>query len=147
MPSWLVLIDGFAALTVILVGVLAALFIRRRTLTRGGVGFEMSVNRTGHASAQGWILGVAVYGRAEVEWYRTFSLSWRPSHRFPRGGVLVGRRRDPAGTEVYALHDGHVIVDVDEPGGVQQLAMSPMALTGLLAWLESSPPGDPSRPL
>jgi hypothetical protein len=39
------------------------------------------------------------------------------------------------------LHAGHVVVAVRHRSGVRQMAMSPSALTGLLAWLDSSPPG------
>ena len=46
-----------------------------------------------------------------------------------------------SGHEVYAIHAGHLIVGTENASGVKQLAMSANALTGLLSWLESSPPG------
>ena len=55
--------------------------------------------------------------------------------------LVVDGRRDPAGAEVHALHDGHVVVAARTPTPVRQLALTPDALTGLLAWLEASPPG------
>ncbi|WP_293784717.1 DUF2550 domain-containing protein [uncultured Aeromicrobium sp.] len=141
MPLWLWLVDSLALLVLLGVAILVTLAVRRRWLTRRGGAFEMSVNRNEEASARGWILGIAVYGAEEVCWYRTFSLSLRPKYRFPRGEVHIAGRREPQGAESYAIHDGHVVVRTDNPTPVRQLALSPSSLTGLLAWLESSPPG------
>lgn len=142
MPLWLWVADFLAACVGLLLLLVISVGIRRRWLLRGGGAFEMSVNRSREArSAQGWMIGIAVYRDAEVEWYRTFSLMMRPKFRFPRGRVLVVGRRHPQGTEKHALHDGHLIVETENPTAVQQLAMSENSLTGLLSWLESSPPG------
>lgn len=141
MPLWLWLVDSLALLVLLGVALLITLAVRRRWLTRRGGAFEMSVNRNEEASARGWILGIAVYGAGDVSWYRTFSLSLRPKYRFPRGDVHIEGRREPQGAEGYAIHDGHVVVRIENPTPVRQLALSPSALTGLLAWLESSPPG------
>ncbi len=141
MPLWLWLVDSLALLVVASALLLVALVVRRRLLTRRGGAFEMSVNRHPEASARGWMLGIAVYGSTEVEWFRGFSLSLRPKYRLPRGAVQVDGRRPPQGAESYALHDGHVIVNAHGPTPIRQLAVSPSSLTGLLAWLESLPPG------
>ena len=62
--------------------------------------------------------------------------------RLERGHVEVLSRRTPVGSETYALHAGNTIVQCSIDGEISiQLALSPQALTGLLAWLESSPPG------
>jgi len=45
------------------------------------------------------------------------------------------------GAEAYSLYSGHVIVSCDSPSGLLEVAMSPEALTGFLAWLEAGPPG------
>jgi hypothetical protein len=87
------------------------------------------------------VLGLAVYRDTELEWFRTFSLSLRPRYRFTRGDVRIEGRRDPVGNEVHTVHVGHLIVSTQNASGIRQLAMSPNALTGLLSWLESSPPG------
>lgn len=141
MPLWLWLVDSLALLVLLAALLLASFAVRRRWLTRRGGAFEMSVNRNEEASARGWVLGVAVYGAGDVEWYRAFSLAMRPKYRFPRGDVLIEGRRVPDGAESYAIHAGHVIVRTENPTPVRQLALSRSALTGLLAWLESSPPG------
>jgi len=141
MPLWLWLVDSLAFIVVLGVLLIGALVLRRRWIARQGVTFELSVNHDVEHSAKGWMLGVAVYGDTEFDWYRTFSLSPRPRHRFVRGGVLIEGRREPEGAESYALHDGHVIVTTENSEGVHQFALSPHSLTGLLSWLESSPPG------
>lgn len=141
MPLWLWLIDSLALIAVLAAVVVAWFVLRRRFVTQGAGGtFEMSTN--GNVDpGPGWMLGFAVYRHAELQWYRTFSLSMRPRYRFARGTVLIEGRRIPQGREVHAVHAGHVIVDTKNDCGVRQFAMSPNALTGLLSWLESSPPG------
>lgn len=141
MPLWLWLVDSLVLLFFLLLALLVVLVLRRRWLVRRGGAFEMSVNQRTEASPRGWALGFAVYAVVDVEWYRAFSLSLRPKYRFPRGEVLIEGRRDAAGAEAHAIHDGHVIVQTENPTPVRQLALSPSALTGLLAWLESAPPG------
>ncbi len=141
MPLWLWLVDSLAIIVVLGVLLVAGLVARRRWISHQGVTFELSVNRGAEHSAKGWVLGVAVYREDEVDWFRTFSFSPRPRHRFQRGAVLIEGRRFPEGGEAYALHDGHLIVRTENAAGIQQFALSPNSLTGLLSWLESSPPG------
>ncbi|AWB92944.1 DUF2550 domain-containing protein [Aeromicrobium chenweiae] len=141
MPLWWWFVDALAFVVAALVLLVICLLVRRRLLARSGGTFEMSVNRSDAVPAKGWVLGLAVYGDTELAWYRTFSLSLRPRYRFTRGDVHIDGRRDPIGHEVYAVHAGHLIVGTKNASGVRQLAMSPNALTGLLSWLESSPPG------
>lgn len=141
MPLWLWLVDSLALIVVVGLIVVIGLVLRRRWISRQGVAFDMSVNRGVEASAKGWLLGTAVYRESEIDWYRTFSVSPRPKFRFPRGEVLIEGRRDPVGAEIYALHDGHVVVSMEGRTPIRQLAMTPNSLTGLLSWLESSPPG------
>lgn len=141
MPLWWWFVDALAVLAVLSLLVLVLIVIRRRSLGRSVGAFEMSVKRKPEASPAGWTLGVAVYGATDVEWYRTFSLAWHPTLRLPRGAVRIDGRRIPEGTEAHVLHPGHVVVTCEAGGVERQLALSPTALTGLLAWLESSPPG------
>jgi len=139
---WWWLVDALVVLVGVLALIVVCLLVRRRLLARLGRGtFDMSTNRRDGTAPKGWALGVAVYRSTRLEWYRTFSLSWRPRYRFTRSTLVIDGRRDPVGAEVYAVHAGHVIVPCDSPAGVRQLALHPRALTGLLAWLESSPPG------
>lgn len=141
MPVWWWLLDSLAFVLAVLVLLVVGVLVRRRLLARGGGTFDMSVTRSAESQVKGWMLGVAVYRDTELEWFRTFSLSWRPRYRFSRGDVHIEGRREPVGLEVHAIHAGHVIVSTDNASGVRQFAMSANALTGLLSWLESSPPG------
>lgn len=138
--SWWV-IDSLLLVIVVLILLVGGLLVRRRILTRSGGAFDMSVTCGTESQVKGWMHGLAVYGDTELAWFRTFSLSWRPRYRFTRGDVLIEGRREPIGREVYAIHAGHLIVTTDNAAGVKQFAMSSHALTGLLSWLESSPPG------
>lgn len=141
MPLWWWLVDSLLLVVVLLVLLVVVLLVRGRLLTRSGGSFDMSVTRSPDAQVEGWMHGIAVYGDAELRWFRTFSLSWRPRYRFTRGDVQVDGRREPVGDETHAIHPGHLIVGTENASGVRQFAMSPNALTGLLSWLESSPPG------
>jgi hypothetical protein len=140
-PIWLWLVDSLALVVVLAALVVVGLVARRRLVARGGSTFDLSINRHAEAVPKGWTLGVAVYRDNALEWYRTFSFAWWPRYRFERGELVVHERRDPLGAETFALHAGHVVVGVQHASGVHQMAMSPSALTGLLAWMESSPPG------
>lgn len=141
MPLWLLLVDSLALVVAAAVGLIALLIVRRRVVAGRRGTFDLSVCRHAGPSTQGWVIGVGTYGPNSLDWYRTFSLAWWPRYRFFRGDLVVLERRDPVGAEAFALDDGDVIVNVEHLSGVRQLAMSPSALTGLLAWLESSPPG------
>ena len=139
MPLWLWVVDSLALIVGAAVLLLVWFVGRRRILAASG-SFDLSVNRRADPGP-GWILGFAVYGDTELLWYRTFSLSLRPAMRFTRGSVLIEGRRAPHGVEMHALHAGHIVVESHNDHGVRQFAMNPGALTGLLSWLESSPPG------
>jgi len=49
------------------------------------------------------------------------------------------------GAESYSLYAGHIVVECETPAGHLEVAMSPDALTGFLAWLEAAPPGQRPR--
>lgn len=141
MPVWLWALDTLAIIVGLVVALLVTFAVRRRLLARRGGTFEMSVNRSSEPQSGGWTIGVGRYSANHLEWFRVFSLSGRPRYRFQRAELQVRNRREPLNQEVFAIHSGHVIVDCTSTVGVHQLAMSSRALTGLLSWLESSPPG------
>ncbi len=141
MPVWVWLLDSLVLIVVIVLVPLIGLLVRRRVIDRSGGTFDMSINRNAAGIPKGWTLGLAVYRESHLEWFRTFSLSLRPRYRFERGDVQIEGRREPDSDEVHALHDGHLIVGTMNAAGIQQFAMSANALTGLLSWLESAPPG------
>jgi hypothetical protein len=141
--EWLVDLAGVLLLLVLLYGL--SLVVRRRWLSRHGGTFEFSVRVRSQRAGRGWILGLGRYSGDALEWFRIFSLSTRPKLRFRRAELEYVGRRDPGGVEAYSLYSGHVVVTCRTPGGALEVAMSPEALTGFLAWLESAPPGQRIR--
>ena len=141
MHLWIWLLDSLALVLLLATLLVSLLVLRRRVVARRSGTFDLSICRHPGPQPTGWLVGVGSYGPESLDWYRTFSFAWWPRYRFLRGDLEVFERRDPEGSEAFALDDGDVIVRINHPSGVRQLAMSPSALTGLLAWLESSPPG------
>jgi len=141
--QWLADVAGGLLLLVLLYGI--ALVVRRRWISRNGGTFEFSVRVRSGRAGRGWILGVGRYSGGLLEWFRIFSLSPRPKLSFHRAELDYVGRRDPGGVESYSLYSGHIIVSCRTPTGPLEVAMSPEALTGFLAWLEAAPPGQRSR--
>ena len=141
MPLWEWLLDAAGLLLAAVVLFALALVVRRRWLARQGAVFELSLNTRSATSGLGWTLGLGLYGDDQLEWFRAFSLSWRPRHSFRRNGLRVLRRRSPQGAETFSLYSGHVILECHSDAGPIQLALSRDSSTALLAWLESAPPG------
>jgi hypothetical protein len=168
--QWVADIVGLTLLLVLLLVLLFGLGIvlRRRWVSRRGGTFELSFRQApaGHpvalrmapggaalphepgpvstqaaASARGWTLGIGRYTGDVLECFRIFSLSPRPRRRLERATVTYLGQRLPQGMEVHAIYAGHVIIACSTSRGVVELALAPDALTGLLAWLEASPPG------
>ena len=145
MPFWEWLVDsaGFVLLLVLLYGF--ALVVRRRWISRHGGTFEFSVRVRSARAGRGWILGVGRYSGDLLEWFRVFSPALRPKRVFRRFELEYVGRREPSGVEAYSLYSGHIVVTCKTPTGPLEVAMSPEALTGFLAWLEAAPPGQRLR--
>jgi len=147
----------FAAFLVVLILAAAAIAARRFLLERGGGTVECGLRRGDRA----WRLGLASYQSEELHWFRVFGISMRPQETFPRYDLtLVGRRR-PSDAETASLGPGMIVVECQlgaetspkapEPpetpdatvkaDATVELALAESALTGLLSWLEASPPG------
>lgn len=141
--QWLADVAGVLLLLVLLYGI--ALVVRRRVLSRHGGTFEFSVRVRSGRAGRGWVLGLGRYSGGDLEWFRIFSLLPRPRRTFRRAELEYLGRRDPGGVESYSLYSGHIIVSCRTPTGPLEVAMSPEALTGFLAWLEAAPPGQRSR--
>ena len=137
----------FAALLILLVLAAAGIAARRFLLERGGATVECGLRQQGRS----WRLGVASYQLDEFRWYGIFGVSMRPEQTFPRRDLAVVARRPPTRDEVTILGPGRIVAECQlgasggggEAGeaGTVDLAMAESALTGLLAWLESAPPG------
>jgi len=131
----------FAAFLVLLVIAAAVIAARRFLLERAGATIECGL-RKGQGS---WRLGVASYQLDEFCWFGVFGISMRPDETFSRRDLAVVARRPPTEEEVTILGPGRIVAECQlgaggGPGTVD-LALAESALTGLLAWLESAPPG------
>jgi hypothetical protein len=140
-PIWEWLLESAAVvlLLVLLFGV--TLIVRRRWLSRHGGTFEFSVRVRSARAGRGWVLGVGRYTDDSLEWFRIFSLVPWPRYSYRRSDLEYVGRRDAEGAEAYSLYSGHIVVTCRTPAGLLEVAMSPDALTGFLAWLEAAPPG------
>ena len=73
----------------------------------------------------------------------------RPERTFPRRDLVVVARRPPTREEVTILGPGRIVAECQAGTGAGSdadpdpvdLALAESALTGLLVWLESAPPG------
>jgi len=151
----------FAAFLVLLVLVAVGIAARRFLLERSGATIDCGL-RKGSGS---WRLGVASYQLDELCWFAVFRISMRPEETFPRRDLAVVSRRLPTEAETSILGPGRIVVECQlgearvpgedatrgarvpgedgtrGEGGKVELAMAESALTGLLAWLEATPPG------
>jgi uncharacterized protein DUF2550 len=143
----LALVAGWALLLVLAVAALVAVVLasRRILLGRTGGTVECGLRATEVAP---WRLGLAAYKPDQLYWFSAFGLRLRPEEAFDRRSLSVLARRPAAPAEVVSIGAGTVVVECQtEPDDALtvprtvQLAMSEAALTGFLAWLESSPPG------
>ncbi len=117
------------------------LWLRRRWLSRSGGTFACSYRRGSRTPGTRWVLGVARYRGHELQWFPAFSLSLWPNQRFDRAMMRAGDQRFPDATEASWLLEGQRIVSLHGRAEPVELAMAPDSLTGLLSWLEASPPG------
>ena len=137
-------LDVIAALVVLVLVGLVLLALRRRFLTRSGGTFDCSLRLRAGGHGKGWALGIGRYAGDSLEWYRVFSYAARPREVLARRDLEILDRRAPVGPEVFSLLAGAVIVMCRHNERSVEFAMSPEALTGFLAWLESAPPGQPA---
>jgi len=145
MPVWEWLVDSVGVLLLLVLLYAVALVVRRRWMSRNGGTFELSVRIRAGRGGRGWVLGVGRYTGDDLQWFRIFSLAPRPRFSYRREELAFVGRRDPEGVEAYSLYSGHIVVTCRTPSGLLEVAMSPDALTGFLAWLEAGPPGRPHR--
>jgi hypothetical protein len=134
-------LDVVAALVVLVLLGLVVLAFRRRLLSRGGGTFDLSLRLKPGSHGKGWALGIGRYSGDNLEWYRVFSYSARPKRVVRRAELQILDRRPPSGAEVFSLLAGAVVVRCRVDSQDLEVAMSPDALTGFLAWVESAPPG------
>ena len=133
----------FAAFLILLVLAASGIAARRFLLERGGATVECGLRRPGGP----WRLGLASYQLDEFRWYRIFGVSTRPGQAFLRRDLAVVSRRPPDEAEASILGPGRIVAEcqlsetASGTASAVDLALGESALTGLLAWLESAPPG------
>jgi Protein of unknown function (DUF2550) len=124
-----------------------ALIARQALISRRGGVVECALRRD---LAAPWHHGLAEYQRDQLSWHRSLSFRLRADAVFDRAGLRILRTRRPAAAEAPRLGPGMIIAECASQAGPSagaasssqgpvELAMSEAALTGLLAWLESSP--------
>jgi Protein of unknown function (DUF2550) len=145
MPVWEWLTDAAGVLLLLVLAFGVCLVVRRRWISRNGGTFEVSVRVRHGKAGRGWILGIGRYSGDVLEWFRIFSPALRPKRVFRRVELEYVGNREAVGAEGYSLYSGHIIVSCRTPVGILEVAMSPDALTGFLAWLEAAPPGERRR--
>ena len=118
---------------------------RRYALGRSLVSFDCALRKRSLRRPGGWMLGVARYGTDQLEWFRVFTLAFRPKRVFDRSLLEVTERRPPNDTEQDSLLPGSLVVSCRYGGTVElarvEFAMSESAYAGFATWLESAPPG------
>jgi hypothetical protein len=135
------------AVTLILVAlalVACALILRQVFISRRGGVVECALRRSPGAP---WRHGLAEYQRGQLNWYRSLSLRLRPGVVFNRAELRILRTRPPTAAEGASLGPGVIIAECcTAPARAAtagqrtvELAMAEAGITGLLAWLESSP--------
>jgi hypothetical protein len=129
----------------LLAGAAAVLVLRRMLITRRDGIVECWLRR-GPGGA--WLHGLAEYRGTQLYWHRSLSLRLRPRAVFDRSDLRILSSRPASGPDLTRLGPGMVIAQCEvrerrpgQPAGrrVVELAMTPAALTGCLAWLEASP--------
>jgi hypothetical protein len=152
MTGDLALAVGWAFAAVLLFAVLVAvgLAARRMLLGRKGANIDCGLRRPPAAS---WRLGLISYQPDQLYWHNSFGVGLRPAEVFDRTALTVLSRRPAGSAEAASVGPGTVIVDCTigpdagglpegiSPASTVQLAMTEPAVTGFLAWLEASPPG------
>ncbi|GAA5156302.1 MULTISPECIES: DUF2550 domain-containing protein [Amycolatopsis] len=122
--------------------VLAAWYGLRWVRMRRGGGVSVALRWDPDNARAGWHLGMARYEAEVFAWYRVWSLRTGPDRVFERETLMIADRRDPAGTEAYAVPADATVLRCESEGHEPiEIAMGPGALTGFLSWLESAPPG------
>jgi hypothetical protein len=144
----LALVAGWVLLLVLAVAALVAVVLASRRILLGRTGGTVECGLRA-SRADPWRLGLAAYKPDQLYWFSAFGLRLRPEEAFDRRSLSVLARRPAAPAEVVSIGAGTVVVECQTepdddalPGPrTVELAMSEAALTGFLAWLESSPPG------
>jgi hypothetical protein len=144
-------LDGTGWIIAVLLLVVVAVLVRRTVLRRRGATLHCGLRMGATKSSRGWQTGMARYTPEDLQWFRLFSLGYQAHWTFVRRSIEIRTRRYPHGAESLAVPHGAVIISCNvvtrQGDSVDvELAMSDAAVTGFLAWIESSAPGAHSHP-
>ncbi|QRV02515.1 DUF2550 domain-containing protein [Arcanobacterium phocisimile] len=115
------------ALCVILIGVY--FLMRLRTLFSRRGSFHVAVREEG---SERWVTGVAVFKPFELNWYSTHSLSPYPQIQWKRGELDF---------TVSPATDSEIqVVRIQQGERSWSLATTPLAVSGIVSWIDSAPP-------
>lgn len=140
------ILDFAGLLLLVVVLALAFLYVRHALLRRGGAKLACAVRVGKNLPGRGWHFGVVRYTPRHLQWFRTFSVGWHPKYTFVRRSFEVIGRRHPRNFETHSVPYNAVVLHCRARtlGGdfvELELAVGERALMGMLAWLESVPPG------
>jgi hypothetical protein len=135
--SVLVLVFVAVVLLVLIISVAA----RRYLLVRTG-SIDLCWRDRLDADGQGWSLGFGKFDEKALLLYRSVSVLPVPARRLRRSELTLGARRAAYAVEQELLPKGSVIARCQLGDRPLELAMSPDAATGVMAWLEAVPPSN-----
>ncbi|WRS30170.1 DUF2550 family protein [Actinomycetaceae bacterium MB13-C1-2] len=127
-PSHIVLYIGPIAVVVLVV--LLVVLIRMTVLNARSGSFPAFLLVKGR-----WVRGIAEYGSSNLSWRRRIGLSSAPS-------VLLARRHiDVVDSPEQWYQSSLVVVTLKTPTDSVSFALRSGDAAGLIAWIDSSPPG------
>ena len=139
-PSDVALLLALLALALV-VAWLVAVVARRRTLLRRGA-VECGWRRPAATGrARRWHVGLLTVTPEALCWHRLLSPAGA-RRVVPRESTRVVGQRALRGNERSLFDQGSVVLRADVGGEAVELAVPRDGATGILAWLESAPPGE-----
>jgi hypothetical protein len=136
-------VDAVGVVVLLIAVLLGLVALRRRRLLHLPGALECAVRRQARSGGGGWSLGVARLAGDRLEWHRLLSLAPRPALALSRVSAEVCSKRTALPVEHIAATAGGAVLELRAGTRTVELALSPAALTGLVAWLEAAPPGLP----
>lgn len=117
----------FAALALILIAFAA----RAVVLHQRSGSFPMFVLERGR-----WVRGICIYGERNLAWWRSYSLRMRPDRLVSRRVVDLLAAGQAADGETLT------VLELGVDGVALTLAMTAGDASGVVAWIDSAPPGE-----
>jgi len=135
-------IISLALVFLLCVALLIGWYVFRWLRIRRAGGVNVALRWHPDSPRAAWHLGIGRYEGQYFTWYRVWSLRSKPDRMFMREDLEISARREPEGSEAYAVPSAAMVLRCEAEGQEPiEMAMGPGALTGFLSWLESAPPG------